>query len=152
MCLQGTEYEEQVALWTQLFHLARRTTHWPGMQGIWVPGALPMRVADKEAGGKKFKAQVQEGYPNITPSILSFFRDGKGNLATVRHVRIMAELAWEMMLFLVQLSSPGSSTGLDPKAKVKPMRFVNTPLPGYDPVEVVDLTRKYTQGEPKVLF
>ena len=43
MCVQGTPYEEQVALWTEVFHQARRTTHWPGRQGIWVPGGLPER-------------------------------------------------------------------------------------------------------------
>jgi hypothetical protein len=120
------------------------------MQGIWVPGGLPVRVTDKEGGGKKFKQEVQAGYPNITPSVMSFFRDGKGKLATVHFMRLVS-IFRTMTLFLVQLSSPGCSTGPDPKSKVRPMRFVNTPLPGYDPVEVVDLTRKYTQSVPKVL-
>ena len=128
--------------------LARHAGH----MGPCMHGGLPVRVTDKERGGKKFKQEVQAGYPNITPSVMSFFRDGKGKLATVHFMRLVS-IFRTMTLFLVQLSSPGCSTGPDPKSKVtrRPMRFVNTPLPGYDPVEVVDLTRKYTQSVPKVL-
>lgn len=59
-----------------------------------------------------------------------------------------------MPVLLVQLSSnaPGNTEGLAPLDKIRPMRFANTPLPGYDPVDVVDLTKKYTQGPRKVLF
>jgi hypothetical protein len=48
-----------------------------------------------------------------------------------------------------QLSSP-TAPQLDLLSKVRAMRFATTPLPGYDPIGVADLTLQYTDNPQPV--
>lgn len=66
---------------------------------------------------------------------------------------IFLEISIDFPHDAVQLSSnvPRNTEGLDPLSKIRPMRFANTPLPGYDPVEVEDLTRSYTTTTGQVI-
>ncbi len=48
-----------------------------------------------------------------------------------------------------QLSSP-TAPQLDLLSKVRAMRFATTPLPGYDPIGVADLTLQYTENPQPV--